>query len=166
MDGVMQPWEIWVRHTGLSHFVLQHAWLWPMMETLHYFGLSLLLGTVGLFDLRVLGLAKAIPPAALHRLVPFGVAGFGLNLATGMVFFSGFPEQYAYNLAWWLKVASLTIAGLNALIFECAVAARITSLKPGEATPLTAKCIGIVSLLAWFSVVYWGRMLPFVGDAF
>jgi hypothetical protein len=39
-------------------------------------GLSLLLGAVGLFDLRLMGYAKAIPPKALQRLVPLGVAGF------------------------------------------------------------------------------------------
>src|SRR5216683_2614039 len=56
-------WERWVRSTDLHHFVLAHSWLWPTMETLHYLGLSMLLGTVGLFDLRVLGLAKGIPPS-------------------------------------------------------------------------------------------------------
>jgi hypothetical protein len=90
-------WERWVRATGLHHFGADHYWLWPMSETLHYLGLSLLLGTVGLFDLRVLGMAKAIPPSALHKLIPLGIAGYCVNILTGIAFFSGFPEQYAYN---------------------------------------------------------------------
>ena len=66
-----QPWELWVRATALHHFIAQNgAWLWPIFQTLHYFGLSLLLGTVGLFDLRVLGVGKAVPPATLHKLIP------------------------------------------------------------------------------------------------
>ena len=66
------PWEVWVRSTWLHAFVQAHEpWVWPLCETLHYLGLSLLLGTVGLFDLRVLGLAKGIPPGTLHRLVPW-----------------------------------------------------------------------------------------------
>ena len=92
-----EPWEAWVRATSLHEFVLAHSWMWPTMETLHYIGLSLLLGTVGLFDLRVLGMAKAIPPVALHRLIPFGIAGYAVNLLTGIAFFSAFPEQYFYN---------------------------------------------------------------------
>jgi hypothetical protein len=79
-----QPWELWVRATELHHFIAQNGmWLWPIFQTLHYFGLSLLLGTVGLFDLRVLGVGKAMPPAALHKLIPLGIAGFVLNLLTG-----------------------------------------------------------------------------------
>ena len=58
----MAAWEIWVRSTALSHFVLAHElWVWPGLEMLHYFGLSMLFGTVGVFDLRVLGLLKRIP---------------------------------------------------------------------------------------------------------
>ncbi|MEP7246154.1 MAG: hypothetical protein ABI885_21080 [Gammaproteobacteria bacterium] len=44
-----------------------------------------------MFDLRVLGLLKRIPIGALHRLVPFGLAGYALNLLTGLTFFSGHP---------------------------------------------------------------------------
>jgi hypothetical protein len=78
---MMEPWEVWVRGTALSMFVLKQApWLWPLFETLHFLGLSMLIGTVGFFDLRVLGVAKAIPPAALHRLIPWGLGGFAVNL--------------------------------------------------------------------------------------
>ncbi len=64
----------------------------------------MLFGTVGLFDLRVLGLLKRIPIGALHRLVPFGLAGYALNLLTGLAFFSAHPDQYAYNSAFWWKL--------------------------------------------------------------
>jgi hypothetical protein len=89
-----QPWELWVRATELHHFIAQNGmWLWPMFQTLHYFGLSLLLGTVGLFDLRVLGVGKVVPPATLHKLIPLGIGGFVLNLLTGIWFFSAFPNS-------------------------------------------------------------------------
>jgi hypothetical protein len=74
MDEIA-PWEQFIRSTALHHFVyLNEPWLWPTCEIIHYLGLSLLLGTVGLFDLRVLGIAKGIPPATIHRLVPWGLA--------------------------------------------------------------------------------------------
>ena len=31
---------------------------------------------------------------------------------------------------------------------------------------MLAKAIGAVSIVAWFGVLFWGRMLPFVGNAF
>jgi hypothetical protein len=53
----------------------------------------MLFGTVGLFDLRVLGLLKRIPIGALHRLVPFGLAGYALNLVSSHI------RRFAYPIS-------------------------------------------------------------------
>ena len=86
---------------------------WPIDS----FGLSLLLGTVGLFDLRVLGVGKAVPPATLHKLIPFGIGDFVLNLLTGIWFFFDFPEQYFYNPSFQLLLAFVALAGINVAVF-------------------------------------------------
>ena len=117
-------WEVWVRSTFLHDFVASYVWAWPMLETLHYIGLSLLLGTVGAFDLRVLGMAKAIPPATLHRLIPIGIAGYCVNILTGITFFSGFPEQYFYNSAFQWKAVFMAVAGMNVAVFYLTAAFR------------------------------------------
>ena len=39
-------------------------------------------------------------------------------------------------------------------------------MGPGWRTPLGAKIVGPTSLILWIGVVYWGRMLPFIGNAF
>ena len=166
MDGAIAPWEAWVRSTGLHAFVLGHAWLWPTLEILHYIGLSLLLGAVGLFDLRVLGVAKAVPPAALHRLIPLGIAGFGLNLLTGAVFFSGFPEQYAYNPAFWAKLAFMAVAGANIVLFYSAAFAGVKAVPAGGDAPALAKALAAASLGCWIAVLVCGRLLTFFRPPF
>ena len=81
-----------------------------------------------------------------------------LNALTGLVFLIGHPEQYVHNIAWWYKVGSLALAGLNAAVFEAGGSARARSqLGAGEDTPLAAKAIGAVSIVAWFGVLFWGR---------
>jgi hypothetical protein len=162
----MEAWEIWVRATALSHFVLQHPWLWQVCETLHYFGLSLLLGTVGLFDLRVLGMSKDIPAAALHRLVPWGIAGYGLNLATGVMFFSGYPDQYAYNSAFHFKLAFMVLALLNVVVFYSVAFKDVRTLPAGADAPRHAKIITAVSLCSWLAVLVCGRLLTFYRPPF
>src|SRR5207237_3174310 len=87
------------------------------MQTLHLLEFTLVFGTVGFFHLRALGVAKGIPLAAIHRLIPWGVAGFIGNILLGIVFFSGHPEQYFYNNAFRLKVLFMAVAGLNILAF-------------------------------------------------
>jgi hypothetical protein len=49
------PGNSWCGAQALHHFVyLNEPWIWPTCEIIHYIGLTLLLGTVGIFDLRVL----------------------------------------------------------------------------------------------------------------
>jgi len=156
----------WLASTPASHAVVTYPWLWPLGETLHFIGLALVIGIVGLFDLRLMGFFKRIPVRAARELMPFAILGFVLNLVTGLMFLIGQPQQYAYNRSWWLKAAFLVVAGMNALFFEKMLGPRTLSLGAGEDTPASAKVVGAVSLLAWFGVLYWGRMLPFIGNAF
>jgi hypothetical protein len=162
----MAPWEVWVRSTWLAEFVLDHGWTWPVFEIVHYLGLTLLLATVGLFDLRVLGFGKGIAPAALHRLIPFGVAGFVLNLATGAAFFAGFPEQYFYNNAFRIKIAFMALAGLNIALFYTAVFRQLETLPADATAPLKARILAAISLIAWLIVLVAGRLITFYRPPF
>jgi hypothetical protein len=162
-----EAWERWVRATGLHRFVADHAWVWPMSETLHYLGLSLLLGTVGMFDLRVLGMAKKIPPAALHKLIPIGIAGYCVNILTGITFFSGFPEQYAYNPSFFWKGVLMAVAGMNVALFYLSTAFReVKAMPAGADAPFRAKLIAGTSLTAWVGVLICGRLLTFFRPPF
>ena len=162
MDGFVA----WLQGTRLSQAIVYHTWIWPLCETIHFIGLALVIGVAGFFDLRLLGLFRRVPVAAARELMTFALAGFLLNLATGLTFLIGHPEQYAHNVAWWMKVGFLAAAGANALVFEILVARHATAVADGADTPSGAKAVGLVSLIAWFGVLYWGRMLPFIGNAF
>ena len=161
-------WELWVRSTSLHKFVVQHEpWVWPTCEIIHYLGLSLLLGTVGLFDLRVFGVAKGIPLRAIHRLIPWGIAGYMLNILTGVVFLSGHPDQYFYNNAFRFKALFMAIAGLNVVAFYGTSAFReLATLKGGMEAPMRAKIIAGTSLAMWVSVLICGRLLTFFRPPF
>jgi hypothetical protein len=136
-------------------------WVWPTLESLHFIGMTLLIGTIGTFDLRVLGLAKSIPPSALHRLVPFGVAGYLLNLTTGILFFIGNPDQYTYNSAFHFKLAFMALAGANMVLFYRLAYGDLRELPAGADAPTRAKLFTLVSLAAWVSVIVCGRLLTF-----
>lgn len=162
----MNAFVAWLQSTWLSQAIVFNTWIWPAAETVHFVGLALVLGIIGLLDLRLVGFFPRVPIVALRELVPFAIGGFVLNVLSGLVFLIGHPEQYAHNVAWWLKVTALAVAGANAALFEWTCAPHTISLEPGEPTPPLAKGIGAVSIAAWLAVLYWGRMLPFVGDAF
>jgi hypothetical protein len=162
----MEPVWAWIKHSSLSQLVVGVPWIWPACETLHFIGMAMLIGVIGVIDLRMLGFMKRLPFAPLHRLLPWGIAGFIINLITGALFFTGDPYQYKDNIAFILKLAFILVAGINVLIFYRAPYRQVEAMGPGDDAPTSAKVIAATSILLWFGVMYWGRMLPFIGNAF
>jgi len=146
--------------TGI-HAFMNTAWAWPAMESLHFLGLSLLIGSVGLFDLRMLGMAKSISMAALHKLVPWGVLGYATNVTTGAMFFVSDPSQYLYNPAFQLKVLCMAVAGVNMIVFYSTTAEKVKALPSTATAPLAAKVVAAVSLSCWVGVITFGRLITF-----
>jgi len=164
----MAAWETFVRSTALHVFIRTYEpWLWPLCETLHYLGLSILLGTVGLFDLRVLGLGKGIPIDSIHRLIPWGIGGYVVNILTGIIFFVGHPDQYFYNNAFRLKALFMAVAGLNVLaLYGTSAFRELKMLEPDAESPFRAKVIAGTSLSMWVAVLICGRLLTFYRPPF
>jgi uncharacterized membrane protein len=139
------------------------TWVWPAAEALHFLGLSLTLGVLLAVNLRILGVMRQVPFADVHRLLPWGMLGFGVNLVTGMFFFVGQPAQYVQNEPFYWKVGFLMIAAANFLyltVFKKMWAAD----APGSS--LADKTMAVSSIAAWLAILYAGRMLPFLGNAF
>ena len=162
----MNGFAAWLQCTPVSRAIVHYPWIWPACEIVHFIGLALIIGIAGFFDLRLMGFMKRVPVAAARDLMPFAVGGFLMNFMTGATFFIGKPDQYIDNPAWWAKVFCLVLAGGNAMFFETTVGARAINVGAGEETPAAARIAGAVSLAAWLGVLYWGRMLPFIGNAF
>ena len=153
----------WTLGTGVGDFVHSHTWMFPIGEALHFMGLSLLIGTIGIVDLRMLGFAKKLPFAPLHGLVPWGIAGFVINLLTGIMFWFVNPQLYALEVGAIsaYKLLFILLAGINLLVFRLTVFHEVMSLGPGDDAPLLAKFLGGTSLFLWFGVIWWGRMIMF-----
>ena len=151
---------------GIDEFVASHDYAWPLGEILHFFGMALLIGTVGLVDARMLGIGKGIPIKSLEKFIPLGVIGFIINLLTGIMFVAGNPvggpQEYLTNLAFQLKMLCVLIAGLNLLAFYAlGVAKKANAVEPGGDAPLSAKVVAVISLLLWFGVIYFGRFIMY-----
>lgn len=153
----------WTQGTGIGDFVQYHTWMFPIGEALHFVGLSLLVGVIAMVDLRMLGFAKQVPFAPLHGLTPWAIAGFIINVLTGIMFWFVNPELYGLEVPEisFYKLSFIFLAGVNLLAFRLTVYDRVMLLGPGEDAPLLAKCIGATSLFLWLGVIWWGRMIMF-----
>ena len=150
-----------------SYFVTEYSrWVWPILETLHFLGLILIVAAIGGINLRLLGFWKEAPVAPLHRLLPWGIAGFFINITTGILFFVGMPYFYAYNITMYLKMVTILLAGATLLFFYCTGAFRAwVQLGPGEDPPAFAKFIAASSLLLWCAIIVFGRYIPLTQDS-
>lgn len=159
-DPVFDPVGIvvWAIDTGL-YDLMYSAWGWPIAEIVHFTGICLLIGTVGMFDLRMMGLIRGLSLGALHKLVPFGVLGFVLSAASGFLFVISAPDQYLYNPAWQVKMTLLLIAGFNMVLFYLTTSRRLKTLGPDDRPPLTARVFAVASLTCWVGVIAAGRVI-------
>ncbi len=149
---------------AVGSFVIAKTWVWATCETLHFIGLCLLFGIASFVDLRMLGLMKGISFKALHRLLPWAVLGFGINLITGMFFFVAAYDQYTTNTVFQWKLALMLLAGLNVLYFT--IFDEPWELEAGASAPATAKFVAASAFVLVIGVIFCGRMLPFLGKAF
>lgn len=150
--------------SAVAAFVRRYAWVWPAAETLHFLGLSLLFGILAVINLRMLGAMKMVPFRALHRLLPWSVLGFGVNLSTGLLFLTSAPDQYAQSVPFYWKTALLTLGGGSLLYLT--VADRPWRIEAGDEVSAIDKVMATATIGLWVAVMYLGRMLPFLGTSF
>jgi hypothetical protein len=160
--ATFQVWLVSALLTAKPVSDLMHMrWAWPAAESIHFIGLSLLVGMIWLFDLRLLGMGKRIPIAALHKLIPWGLLGYGINLVSGSLFLMTEPAQYIYNPAFHFKLLFMALAGFNALAFYLTMSRRTMGPGASDDAPRAAKIIAATSLCLWVAVIVCGRLLTF-----
>jgi hypothetical protein len=147
---------------AMGEWILNHQWMWPTGETIHFIGMSLSFGVLLVVNLYLLGFMPTVPFAAVHRLLPWGMLGLTLNVATGMMFFTGVPMQYLENPTFHWKVFFLVLVGLN-YVYLTVFERPWTAPEPevGRST-LADKALAFSSIFTWVAVMYLGRMLPYL----
>ena len=153
---------VWLEGTGLANAIRTIPWLYPAFETAHYIGLSLLVGGIMLIDLRVLGLARALPLKSMIGLLPFVWIGFVINLLSGSMLFIYGATNFGTNRAFLLKMAFMVLAGLNALAFDRAVRRSGGTWVTADRPPSHVKGFATLSLVFWLCVVTTGRWMAYL----
>ncbi|MAE95245.1 MAG: hypothetical protein CL910_11345 [Deltaproteobacteria bacterium] len=161
--------ETFLQLAFVEDLINAHRWVWPLCEVLHFVGLTLLVGIVTVFDLRLLGVAKRMPIAPLRQLLPWAVVGFILCVVTGLVFVTGLwanvavrpLEALQIDHFLQLKLLFILLAGINLGAFSMSGMSRaVDSVGAGDEAPALAKVIAASSLFLWVGVIYWGRLIP------
>ncbi|XXE08942.1 hypothetical protein J3P84_14400 [Pseudomonas sp. Z1-29] len=148
--------------SSLALAMRDELWLYPLVEVLHIIGFSVLVGAVVMFDLRVLGLSKAIAVTALARhLLTWAVAALLLIVPAGLMMFSAHPQDFAGNNVFILKLGLIAAAGINAMLFHAGTYRSVEQWNTGQKAPGLARVQALVSIALWITVILCGRLLAY-----
>jgi uncharacterized membrane protein len=143
-----------------SALMIGSKWWWWIMMAAHFIGLALIVGTVGILDVRIMGFLKQIPVAAVHQFIPWALCGLAVNITTGMLAFIGQPTNYILSIGFWLKILGLLLLGVNAAVFYLTdIFGDVEKLQPGEDAAMPAKLVAASGLFLWFAVIALGRYI-------
>jgi hypothetical protein len=158
-----EPLAIWLSETALHEAMVNYSWMFPMMETLHFLGLTVLFGALLLVDLRVMGLIKFVNMnEAMKYYIPVAIAAFSVNLISGIAFLCADPYSYFPNLGFQWKMGMIVVAGINAIWFWIGEHKELKQLADGQDAPFRAKVIALISIVVWLAVIILGRMIPYL----
>lgn len=142
--------------------IAQSQWMFPALETLHVFALALVVGSVGLIDLRLLGLSfrdRGVRELC-GSVLPWTWGAFAVAASCGVLLFSSKASLYYTNVPFRLKMLCLLLAAVNMLVFH-ALTARDLERWDHDSPPLRARLAGGISLLLWIVIVAAGRWIGF-----
>lgn len=136
----------------LAQAMKHSAWLYPTVETMHIWGISMLFGSVVIMDLRVLGLGNKLNVSDLSRLgIAVAVIGFSLAVLTGSLMFVAQASELISSRLFILKMCMIFLLLANAVIL------RVRTIDNGM-----SKIQALLSLAGWASVIGMGRWLAYV----
>lgn len=131
---------------------------YPIANTLHLLGLVMLVGGIGIVDLRLAGAFRALPPEPLSRaLTPVALAGLALMLPTGAVMFAADAGSLAGSAVFRWKLALIAVALANAITFRLLWSRRLAGWDADP--PVAGRLMAAASILLWLKVGALGRMI-------
>jgi hypothetical protein len=139
------------------------VWLFPVIETVHLFGVVVLVGSASVLDLRLMGLAfKDYTVSMLAaRFLPWMWAGFAVQVVTGLLLFSSEATKMYGSDVFRIKMLLIAAAGLNALMFHVLAYRSVGKWDQDAVAPLSARLAGTFSILLWFGIVGAGRWIAY-----
>src|ERR1700693_4561204 len=154
----------WLEQTAVGTSIRESLWLFPIIETIHIFGIILLVGATSILDLRLMGLTFRDEPVTklAKRFLPWAWFGFIAQVVTGLLMFSSEAAKMYGNWAFQVKMLLILVAGLNAIVFHSLAYQSVGKWDNDPVAPLSARIAGTASILLWFGIVAMGRWIAYV----
>jgi hypothetical protein len=145
-----------IGNSVLGSFVREATWAYPLANLVHLLGMILLIGGIGLLDLRIVGAFRTLPLMLLSRaLVPVGLTGLMLMLLSGPLLFAADAVALSRSSIFAWKLGLIALALSNAAIFRLCWDGRT------EEPPVRLRIMAGLSLAFWLGAASLGRLIAY-----
>lgn len=156
-------WIAAIEASGLATAIRNSLYLFPLIESAHVIGLTMVFGTIAIIDLRLLGVASTQRPftAVASDVFKWTWIAFAVTATTGALMFITNANTYYQSAYFRAKMALLALSGLNMLVFEMTTRRSVCSWDRNAAAPAAGRAVAALSLVIWIGVIVLGRWIGF-----
>jgi hypothetical protein len=151
----------WLQGTWVGVLVAESLWGYPLFETIHTIGMAMLIGSLGLINLRVLGVKSELPLLAMQQLVPLAWLGFTLNAISGTLLFTSDAVFFFNSYTFRIKMVLIVLGGINAALLGQRVFRDAAAAAPPAPPTAGTQWIAATSLVFWIGAVCAGRLIAY-----
>lgn len=160
MEGALLGFAQWLDAVGVGPWARGSAWVYPLVNCLHLLGLVMLVGGIGVVDLRLAGLWRSLPAAELSRaLTPLAITGLAVLVLSGSALFAADGAALARSVTFHRKLVLIALALANALLFRLIWQRRVEA--GGEVPSLIGRTSAAASLGMWLGAGALGRLIAY-----
>lgn len=152
-----------IEHTSFSQWVTGSSSVlaFPTILLLHTIGMGVVVGINAGIDLRILGLAPALPLAPMEKFFPLLWIGFWVNAFTGVILLAADATTKVMNPDFYVKMGFIALAIINLRMIRNRVF-RDPFIDKKPMTP-DAKVLAVTSMIFWLGAITAGRLMAYVG---
>lgn len=159
MDG-LQALAAVIEASPLGNWARASSLAYPVANLLHLLGLVLLVGGIGLLDLRLAGVFTTLPLPSLSRvLTPLALGGLVLMVISGPILFAADATALAQSSTFRWKLSLIALALANAAAFRWLWQSDLE--RWDIAPPLPGRLMAIASVLLWLGIAALGRLIAY-----
>jgi hypothetical protein len=152
----------WLEMSPFGTWVGESLWAYPFFETMHTIGMAMVIGALGLIDLRILGFKPELPILGTQKLLPLAWIGFTMNLVSGLTLFTSDAQHFWSSYTFRIKIVLIILGGINAAILSSRMFGEPRPGTPAVVPTSGTKWIAATSLVFWFGAICAGRLIAYL----
>ncbi|HOB14483.1 MAG TPA: hypothetical protein PK680_05815 [Novosphingobium sp.] len=153
----------WLYNTSYAEMMRDSLWGYPIGETVHLLGITLLFGSILLADLRFIGVGRHIGAGALTSgyLLRVTWIGFALIVLSGLSLFAAYAIDTINSPIFVAKMVLIAVAGVNMLFFTFRVTSGMHLWESDVTPPTAARVSAGLSIALWTLTIFAGRLIAY-----